>query len=114
MALGIDQTAVYVAKMQNRWDGTIHKSDLEADSPYNTRKYAGIPPGPISSPSVSAIEAALNPKQTDYLFYVSDVQKNDDSHLFFNNARDFECAKADYQVWLEEQRTIKRAQEANN
>jgi len=114
IALGLDQTAVYVAKMQNRWDGTINKSDLEVDSPYNTRKYSGIPPGPISSPSESAIEAALNPKQTDYIFYVLDVEKNDGSHLFFNNAADFERAKAKYQVWLEAQRTKKREQEANN
>jgi UPF0755 protein len=112
--LGIDQTAVYIAKMQNRWDGTINKSDLEVDSPYNTRKYGGIPPGPISSVSESAIEAALNPAQTDYIFYVLNVGKNDGSHAFFNNARDFERAKAEYQVWLEQQRQIKKAQEANN
>jgi UPF0755 protein len=114
IALGIDQTAVYIAKMENRWDGTIHKSDLESNSPYNTRKFAGIPPGPISSVSESALAAALNPKQTDYIFYVLDVRKNDGSHLFFNNARDFERAKADYQDWLEEQRKKQRAPEANN
>ena len=114
MALGIDQTAVYIAKMQNRWDGTINKSDLDVDSPYNTRKYAGIPPGPISSPSVSAIEAALNPQQTDYLFYVLNVEKNDGSHNFYSSSADFEKGKAAYQVWLEEQRKKKREQEANN
>jgi UPF0755 protein len=102
--LGIDQTAVYIAKMQNRWDGTIHKSDLEVDSPYNTRRYGGIPPGAISSVSESSLKAALNPAQTDYIFYVLDVSKNDGSSLFFNNARDFERAKADYQRWLEQQR----------
>ena len=46
MALGIDQTVVYIAKMENRWDGTINQSDLEANSPYNTRKVPGLPPGP--------------------------------------------------------------------
>jgi UPF0755 protein len=106
IALGIDQTAVYVAKMENRWDGTIHRSDLEADSPYNTRKYSGIPPGPISSVSASALEAAVNPKQTDYIFYVLNVQKNDGSHHFFNNARDFERAKAEYQEWLKKERKL--------
>jgi UPF0755 protein len=114
IALGIDQTAVYIAKMQNRWDGTINKSDLEVDSPYNTRKYAGIPPGPISSVSESAIEAALNPAQTDYIYYVLNVEKNDGSHHFFNSAADFERAKRDYQVWLEGQRRIKREEETNN
>ncbi len=102
--LGIDQTAVYIAKMQNRWDGTIHKSDLESDSPYNTRRFGGIPPGAISSVSESSLKAALNPAQTDYIFYVLDVSKTDGSSVFFNNARDFERAKADYQRWLAEQR----------
>lgn len=114
IALGIDQTAVYIAKMENRWDGTINKSDLDSNSPYNTRKFAGIPPGPISSPSESAIEAALNPKQTDYIFYVLNVEKNDGSHNFYASAADFERGKAAYQVWLEEQRKKKREQEANN
>lgn len=106
--LGIDQTVVYVAKMQNRWDGTIHKSDIEADSPYNTRKYGGIPPGPISSVSASAIEAALNPAETNYIFYVLDVGKNDGSHHFYASAAEFEKGKAVYQRWLEEQRRNKR------
>lgn len=112
--LGIDQTNVYIAKMEGRWDGTIHKSDLEANSPYNTRKRAGLPPGPISSVTVSSIEAALNPATTNYIFYVLDVQKNDGSHLFFASAADFERAKADYQRWLEQQRQEKRENEASN
>jgi UPF0755 protein len=114
MALGIDQTNVYIAKMEGRWDGTINQSDLDANSPYNTRKRAGLPPGPISSVTTSSIEAALNPATTDYIFYVLDVQKNDGSHLFFASAADFERAKADYQKWLEQQRAERRANEANN
>lgn len=106
--LGIDQTAVYIAKMEKRWDGTIHKSDLESTSPYNTRKYGGIPPGPISSVSESAIQAALNPVQTDYIFYVLNVAKNDGSHHFYASAAEFERGKAEYQKWLAEQRRLKR------
>lgn len=112
--LGIDQTVVYVAKMQGRWDGTIHKSDIDAVSPYNTRKNGGIPPGPIASVSVSSIEAALNPAKTDYIFYVLDVGKNDGSHHFYASAAEFEKGKAAYQRWLEEQRRIKRENEANS
>ncbi len=111
--LGIDQTAVYIAKMQNRWDGVINKSDLEVDSPYNTRKYGGIPPGPISSVSESALEAALNPAQTEYIFYVLNVEKNDGSHNFYASARDFERGKAAYQTWLEQQRREKRKEQNN-
>lgn len=112
--LGIDQTNVYIAKMQGRWDGTIHKSDLEVVSPYNTRKFPGLPPGPISSVSESSIEAALNPAQTDYIFYVRNVQANDGSHWFYASAADFERGKAEYQRWLEKERQEKRSQEANS
>lgn len=106
--LGIDQTAVYIAKMQNRWDGTINKSDLEVDSPYNTRRFGGIPPGPISSVTESSITAALNPAQTDYIFYVLNVQANDGSHHFYVSANEFEKGKAEYQRWLEKERQAKR------
>lgn len=111
--LGIDQTAVYVAKMQNRWDGTINKSDLEVDSPYNTRRYGGIPPGPISSVSESSINAALNPAQTDYLYYVLNAEKNDGSHNFYSSAAEFERGKQAYQTLLEQQREKKKAEESN-
>jgi len=114
VALGIDQTAVYVAKMENRWDGTIHRSDLESPSPYNTRKHAGLPPGPISSVSVSSIEAALNPATTDYLYYVRNVQLNDGSHWFYSSAAEFERGKAEYQRWLEKERQEMRANQNPN
>ena len=112
--LGIDQTNVYIAKMMGRWDGVINKSDLEVDSPYNTRKIAGIPPGPISSPSESALKAALNPAQTNYIYYVFDPTRNDGSQNFYSSAAEFERGKAVYQKWLEEQREIKRQQQAAN
>ena len=111
--LGIDQTVVYIAKMQGRWDGTINVSDLQVDSPYNTRKYGGLPPGPISSVSESALEAALEPAQTDYLYYVRNVQLNDGSHWFYSSAAEFEKGKAEYQRWLEKEREEKRQEEAS-
>ena len=112
--LGIDQTNVYIAKMEGRWDGTINRSDLEVDSPYNTRKRAGLPPGPISSVSAASIEAALNPAQTDYIYYVRNVQLNDGSHWFYASAAEFERGKAEYQRWLEEERRKLRENDANN
>ncbi|CAN5554437.1 endolytic transglycosylase MltG [soil metagenome] len=107
--LGIDQTNVYIAKMMGRWDGTINKSDLEVDSPYNTRTKTGIPPGPISSVSESSIKAALFPSPNNYLFYVRNVDLNDGSHWFYASAADFEKGKAKYQQWLEKERLEKRA-----
>lgn len=104
MPLGIDQTAVYIAKMENRWDGVINKSDLDSGSPYNTRRVVGLPPGPISSISENSIKAALYPASTNYLYYVLNVRKTDKSHEFYSNAADFERGKAAYQAWLKTQR----------
>ncbi|MDH3493206.1 MAG: endolytic transglycosylase MltG [Acidobacteriota bacterium] len=105
MALGIDATNVYIAKMLGRWDGVINKSDIEINHPYNTRKISGLPPGPISSASESSLEAALNPSSTNYLYYVLDVDKNDGSHSFYESAAEFERGKAKYQRWLAGQRS---------
>lgn len=102
--LGIDATNVYIAKLLGRWDGILHKSDLEIDHPYNTRKVYGLPPGPISSAGNSAIEAALNPAKTDYLYYVLNVDANDGSHHFYATATEFSKGKAAYQEWLARQR----------
>jgi UPF0755 protein len=113
IALGVDQTVVYIAKMRGRWDGTINQSDIDFDSPYNTRKHAGLPPGPISSVSESALNAALHPAQTSYLYYVRNVDLNDGSHWFYASAAEFETGKAKYQQWLEQERAKKRAEEAN-
>lgn len=112
--LGIDQTNVYIAKMLGKWDGTINKSDLEVDSPYNTRIKTGIPPGPISSVTESSINAALNPSPNDYLFYVRNVELNDGSHWFYASATEFEKGKAKYQQWLEKERQEKREQANTN
>ncbi len=112
--LGIDQTNVYIAKMLGKWDGTINKSDLEVNSPYNTRIKTGIPPGPISSVSESSIRAALNPTRNDYLFYVRNVDLNDGSHWFYSSAAEFEKGKAKYQQWLEKERQEKREQANTN
>ncbi len=111
--LGIDQTNVYIAKMLGKWDGTIHKSDLEVDSPYNTRKVGGIPPGPISSVTESSISAALNPQPNYYIFYVLNVDANDGTHWFYASSAEFEKGKARYQQWLERQRQEKRDGNAN-
>jgi UPF0755 protein len=102
--LGIDATNVYIAKLLNRWDGVIHKSDVEVDHPYNTRRIQGLPPGPICSPSKSALEAALNPASTEYLYYVLDVEAGDGSHNFYADAAGFAQGKAEYQRWLSKQR----------
>lgn len=78
MRLEMDATVQYLLDKQK--ERLLYK-DLEVESPYNTYRNEGLPPGPIASPSLSAIEAALAPKPSDYLFYVT---KKDGSseHLF--------------------------------
>ena len=74
MALAADPTVVYAALLANRYKGAIHQSDLAFDSPYNTYRYAGLPPGPIANAGQASLEAALRPAPTDYLYFVSDAQ----------------------------------------
>lgn len=71
--------------------------DLEIDSPYNTYKYKGLPPGPIASPGFDSLQAALNPEDTDYFFYVRNDIKNDGSHIFTKTAAQHEQAIREYQ-----------------
>ncbi len=72
MGLAADPTIAYAALLSGNYRGTIYRSDLEADSPYNTYRHAGLPPGPIANPGVSALQAAMNPAHTDYLFFVAE------------------------------------------
>jgi len=82
MKLQIDATVVYAASDGlYDMDRVLYK-DLEINSPYNTYRYEGLPIGPICSPSKASIEAALNPESHEYLYYHTDTQKNDGSHIF--------------------------------
>jgi len=74
MALGADPTVVYASRLIGKYDGVIHQSDLALDSPYNTYKIAGMPAGPIANPGRAALEAAMHPAQTDFLYFVADGQ----------------------------------------
>lgn len=90
MPLQIDATIQY-ALGQHRESLTY--KDLEIDSPYNTYKYAGLPPGPIASPGKAAIDAALNPEENEYLYYVA---KGDGTHYFSKTYAEHLAAKAKY------------------
>ncbi|HEY6274668.1 MAG TPA: endolytic transglycosylase MltG [Terriglobales bacterium] len=83
MVLATDPTVIYAALLNNRYRGTIYASDLHFDSPYNTYRYPGLPPGPICSPGKAALEAALHPASTEYLYFVSDNQGH---HRFSRSA----------------------------
>jgi UPF0755 protein len=79
MALDADPSVIYAAHLAGRYEGTIYQSDLKYDSPYNTYRYPGLPPGPIANPGRASLEAAMHPAQTEYLFFVSD---NNGHHRF--------------------------------
>jgi UPF0755 protein len=76
MPLATDPSVIYAALLANRWRGTIYQSDLAFDSPYNTYRHAGLPPGPIANPGVAALKAAMHPATTDYLYFVADASGN--------------------------------------
>ena len=67
MPLGIDATIRFATR---NWSRPLKESELAIDSPYNTRRRAGLPPGPIGSPGLASIKAAANPADSDFLFYV--------------------------------------------
>ena len=105
IALAVDSTVIYASKLEGKWrnDGKVYKSDVERRSPYNTRLHSGLPPGPIASPGKSSLEAALNPAQTDYLFYVREPSRDDGKHNFYSNDRDFGAGVRALRNW-EQQR----------
>jgi peptidoglycan lytic transglycosylase G len=79
MPLQTDPTVIYALRQAGTWDGNIRKRDLAIDSPYNTYRYPGLPPGPIGSPGREALLAVASPAEVNDLYFVS---RNDGSHEF--------------------------------
>jgi UPF0755 protein len=71
MPLMTDPSVIYADLLAGKYRGTIYQSDLGADSPYNTYKHPGLPPGPICNPSIASLKAAMYPAQTQYLYFVA-------------------------------------------
>jgi UPF0755 protein len=93
MPMQADPTVIYALQRAGRYDGNIRRDDLQFDSPYNTYRYPGLPPGPIAAPGRAALEAVAKPADVDYLYFVS---KNDGSHVF---ARTLEEHNRNVQEW---------------
>jgi UPF0755 protein len=79
IGLFADPTLIYGLKLEGRWDGDLRRRDLLADSPWNTYRSGGLPPGPICSPGAASLAAAARPADVPYLYFVS---RNDGSHVF--------------------------------
>ncbi|MEM9076555.1 MAG: endolytic transglycosylase MltG [Bacteroidota bacterium] len=108
--LQADPTVIYAIKKETGNYDTIIKRvlyrDLEIDSPYNTYKYKGVPPGPIAMPDISSVDAVLNPEQHNYLFFVADVS-NFGYHKFAETLAQHNRNKAQYVRWLNAQKTYR-------
>ena len=92
MLLQTDPTVIYAIE---NFDGNIRKKDLNIDSPYNTYRYKGLPPGPIANPGMKSITAALNPIKTNHLYFVS---RKDGSHHFSSSLEEHNRAVKQYQL----------------
>lgn len=106
MLLQADPTVIYALKKESGDYSQIIKRvlyvDLELDSPYNTYKYAGVPPGPITMPDISSIDAVLNPEKHGYYYFVADVS-NFGYHKFSKNLAQHNANKAEYVRWVNKQ-----------
>jgi len=106
MLLQADPTVIFAIKKQTGDFDTVIKrvlfKDLEIDSPYNTYKYPGIPPGPIAMPDISSIEAVLNPEKHDYFYFVADVS-NPGYHLFAKTLTQHNRNRQHYINWINQQ-----------
>lgn len=108
MLLGADPTVIYALKLAHRWDGNIHKADLQIESPYNTYRFHGMPPGPIANPGLASLQAASAPVKTDYLYFVA---RHDGSHAFSTTLEEHNRNVQIYQVqWYRDQRAAAEAE----
>ena len=95
MRLQCDPTVIYALARAGRYSGNLRREDLDLDSPYNTYRYAGLPPGPIAAPGRASLEAAVRPAPVDYLYFVS---RNDGSHVFASTLKEHNANVRRYQV----------------
>ena len=95
MGLQCDPTVIYALEKAGRYTGNLTRESLRFDSPYNTYRYAGLPPGPIASPGLASLEAAVDPADAPYLYFVS---RNDGSHAFASTLPEHNQNVFDYQV----------------
>ena len=72
VALDADPSVIYAELLNGSYTGALHHADLAVNSPYNTYRFPGLPPGPIGNPGKSALEAALHPETSEYLYFVAD------------------------------------------
>ena len=108
--LAVDSSVIYASKLEGKWryDGKVYLSDIQRRSPYNTRIFTGLPPGPVASPGESSLKAALNPVTSDFLYYVRNPARDDGAHNFYSNGAEFETGVQALRKWERERDEKKR------
>jgi UPF0755 protein len=106
MALQSDPTVIYALQRAGQYTGNLRRDDLALDSPYNTYRYRGLPPGPVAAPGRESLEAAAWPADADYLYFVS---RNDGSHEFARSLDEHNRNVQKYQVQYFRDRRTSRA-----
>jgi UPF0755 protein len=107
MGMQADPTVIYALERAGRYTGNLTRADLRFDSPYNTYRYAGLPPGPIAAPGRASLEAVLAPAEVPYLYFVS---RNDGSHVFATTLAEHNRNVRAFQVeYFRSQRARERA-----
>jgi UPF0755 protein len=87
---------IYGLEVEGRWRGAIYQSDLSHDTPYNTYLHTGLPLGPIANPGIKSLRAAMEPAQTDYLYFVAAGANAQGRSMFSSTLDEHNRNVADY------------------
>jgi UPF0755 protein len=108
MGMQADPTVIYALQKAGKYDGNIRRADLEFDSPYNTYRYAGLPPGPIASPRKASLAAALAPADVPYIYFVS---RNDGTHVFASTLAEHNKNVREFQILFFREKRLRERRE---
>jgi len=100
IALDADPSVIYAELLDGKYAGALHHADMQVESPYNTYRHAGLPPGPIGNPGKSSLEAAMHPATSDYYYFVSDGNGH---HRFSGNLEEHNRNVAAYRKAMQRQ-----------
>lgn len=96
MPLMTDPSVIYGLELSGRWRGEIYASDLKLDTPYNTYLHPGLPPGPVANPGAKSLKAAMQPANTDYLYFVAEGANAQGKSLFSSTLEEHQKNVAGY------------------
>jgi UPF0755 protein len=96
MPLMTDPSVIYGLELQRQWRGSIYASDLKRDTPYNTYLHAGLPPGPVANPGLPSLRAAMEPAQSNYLYFVAAGQNPQGKSMFATSLEEHDRNVASY------------------